>query len=111
MEFQNGLLLFVNLASGTSRSYPNEFLENGTILTWFLRESDYTSELALKLDTNVALFIRTKSAFVCCGRCKVVPVEDSTYNLAELHLVLEDWEQLSESVAFQEIVQSRKIDG
>ena len=130
MEFKDAIILFVNMPNRPGkrqpRSYPNEFLEQGQILTWFLRESDWkqgASDLAKKLlaDTltealqPVILFVRTgKGHFICCGRCRVAiagtgqnkPTKDdtSTWDLIKLYLMLQDWSKLLNCVDFHELV-------
>lgn len=85
VEFRDGVSLFVNMPTSPggrfqSRSYPNEWLNDGRILTWFLRENDWkhgTSDLAKKLVSRsdgvvVTLFVRLGSngEFLFCGRCR-----------------------------------------
>jgi 3'-5' exonuclease len=100
IELADTVLLFVNMQTvknrqRRARSYPNDVLDNGQVLTWFLRENDWKngrSSLAQKLtspptvlDTDAAtttnasstpplaiLFLRLdKGHFLCCGRCCV----------------------------------------
>jgi len=134
VEFQNAVVLFVNMPSkprGQPRSYPNEWLEDGQILTWFLRAHDWkqgTTSLAQKMSPSengdlptVVLFVRMgKGHFLCCGRCRVAPVEDITsrdsssttkqqeWNLVRLHLLLLDWSKLYVCGDFQELVNPTK---
>jgi prolyl-tRNA editing enzyme YbaK/EbsC (Cys-tRNA(Pro) deacylase) len=53
VEFEDGAALFVNMPDKSyKRGYPNEWLEGGKIMTWYLKESDWnggTSVLAQKL--------------------------------------------------------------
>jgi prolyl-tRNA editing enzyme YbaK/EbsC (Cys-tRNA(Pro) deacylase) len=53
VEFEDGAALFVNMPDKSyKRGYPNEWLEGGKIMTWYLRENDWnggTSPLAQKL--------------------------------------------------------------
>ncbi|GKY93950.1 hypothetical protein MPSEU_000361900 [Mayamaea pseudoterrestris] len=100
VEFTNAVALFVNLPAspgrGSPRSYPNEWLDNGRTLTWFLRESDWkrgTSPLAKKLCDDVSethassfvvLFVRSRDGnFVCCGHCQVARNESVDIEAAE----------------------------
>ena len=131
VEFDDGVILFVNMPSrarGQPRSYPNEWLNDGRVLTWFLRKSDWQqgqSNLARKLagtttTSIVALFVRlgTTGAFLCCGRCRV-DVDDTSnsnndalvpddWSLVELRLTLLDWKCLVGCTDFQSITSSRQ---
>ena len=90
ITFNDGLALFVNMPDPYSRSrkrilYPNEWLEDGRILTWFIRENDWedgcsdTAKLLLESNSDfmptassVVLFTRIGTGdFVCCGSCTV----------------------------------------
>lgn len=135
VEFRDGVALFVNMPSTPGgrfqpRSYPNQWLNGGRILTWFLRENEWqhgTSVLAKKLVSSpnnviVTVFVRLGStgAFLCCGRCRVQdPLNagqingDSPYGpsivpdnwtLVKLHLVLLDWNKLQSSTDFQALL-------
>lgn len=130
VEFKDAVILFVNMPNrpgkGQPRSYPNEFLEQGQILTWFLRESDWkqgASDLAKKLlaDTvtgvlqPVVLFVRTgKGHFICCGRCRVATArtgqnslsndDTSSWDLIQLYLMLQDWSKLLNCKDFHGLV-------
>ena len=95
VEFRDGVALFVNMphqARGQPRSYPNEWLDDGRILTWFLRENDWKrgeSDLARKLTDSsqnlVTLFVRMGSTgtFLCCGRCRVETDSSSSSAVSE----------------------------
>ena len=127
VEFQDGVVLFVNMparARGESRSYPNEWIDGGRALTWFLRERDWQqgqSDLARKLTCTtsvIALFVRLGSSgsFLCCGRCRLAddsfsdePVTDK-WSLVELRLALLDWKRLNSSLEFR-IMTSNNQDG
>jgi hypothetical protein len=94
-ELKNAVVLFVTLplrrdGRGGNRNYPNEWLEDGSIMSWFLRENEWqngTSDLAKKLtstegsadkllDPLVLLFVRQgKKEFFFCGRCQVVHLQ------------------------------------
>jgi prolyl-tRNA editing enzyme YbaK/EbsC (Cys-tRNA(Pro) deacylase) len=135
VEFRDGVALFVNMPSTPGgrfqpRSYPNEWLNDGRILTWFLRENDWkhgTSDLAKKLVSGsnviVTLFVRmgTNGAFLCCGRCRVEPdllnigivngdtppdalIVPDNWTLVKLHLILLDWSKLRSSTDFQALL-------
>jgi hypothetical protein len=130
VEFKDGVILFVNMQSATgnrykSKSYPNEWLQDGKILTWFLRENDWQqgqTSLAKKLlaDPNsvvVTLFVRMGKAgdFICCGRCRVQDTEEingyrsqsdrpDSWTLIKLNLILLDWKKLQLSINFQSLL-------
>jgi hypothetical protein len=130
VEFSDGVVLFVNMQCSPgnrykSKSYPNEWLNNGQILTWFLRETDWQrgeTRLAKKLLSSpstifVTLFVRFGRAgeFMCCGRCQVKECFDfktingdtnedplpENWALVKLHLLLLDWKKLQSSAKFQ----------
>jgi len=130
VEFDDAVVLFVNMpdktGQGQPRSYPNEWLDNGKTLTWFLRESDWkggTTRLSQKLmpqgdnDAFVVLFVRMgKGKFLCCGRCRVAEKnkdddssESREWDLVELHLHLLDWDALQESPDFRQLVEVDQI--
>ena len=120
VELHNAVVLFVTLpmTSGkhVKRNYPNEWLEDGTILSWFVRENDWidgTSPIAQKMllglrnesspqqqqqdEPLVILFARRgKGQFICCGRCRVMESPKTTTsakndgNLVKLLLLLQD---------------------
>ena len=129
IETENAFFLFVNMPQtpgrGQPRSFPNEWLEDGQILTWFIRQNQWqsgTTLMAKKLlatqedntesPTIVSLFVRVgKAAFLCCGRCRVVSLPTSNkadgqeeWNLVRLHLMLLDWQKLNKSHEFRELV-------
>lgn len=113
VEFQDGVVLFVNMPDRNGRGrrtpYPNEWLESGKILTWYLREKDWesgTSVIARKLgfggfsnvDQNgdgatlptevdvasptIILFVRMgDGAFLCCGKCAVSLLDQAIMNV------------------------------
>jgi len=98
VEFEDAVALFVNAPSTTGRtarprSYPNEWLENGREMTWFLRENEWkggTTKLGKKLllsqsagehSVPVVLFVRMeKGHFLCCGRCRTNPAVERECN-------------------------------
>ena len=130
VEFKDGVVLFVNMQSSTgnlfkSKSYPNEWLLDGKVLTWFLRENDWQrgeTPLAKKLLADpksvfVTLFVRMGRAgeFVCCGRCRVqdtdeingyrsLPDTPDSWTLIKLNLMLLDWKKLQSSSNFQSLL-------
>lgn len=132
VPFQDGIVLFVNAPSPKSArrsKFPNEWLEDGRILTWYLRESDWQggqSQVAKLLGfgdkpdvieiekESAVLFVRSQTNdFYCCGKCSVTaPLEE--YNvekkhgkgLVKLHLELSSFGQLRHQAAFKYIVQS-----
>eukprot|EP00536_Pseudo-nitzschia_multiseries_P006554 jgi/Psemu1/304240/fgenesh1_kg.142_\ len=115
---------------GSSRRmpYPNEWLEDGRILTWYIRPKDWddsrskTAKLLLGLgdadsegaDTSVVLFTRIgNSEFVCCGHCKASVPNDpkagpSSKKLVKLNLRLEDWDMMKNRTAFTELLEAKK---
>lgn len=126
VELANAVVLFVNLPAsgdgrGHSRSYPNEWLDNGSILSWFVKENDWqggTTKLAQKMtlgNNTVVLFVRRgKGPFFCCGRCKVVTTLENTnaqhggdsdqWSIVKLFLLLTDFDKLQSVPAFQKLV-------
>ena len=136
VEFADGVALFVNMPDKTyKRGYPNEWLDDGQFMTWYLRSSEWNngaSTLAQKLlqacdDVGgqappvPVLFVRmAKGVFLCCGRCRAVPSgthepEDETaqgvnkvgdWGLIQLQLELLDREKLQRSEDFVNMVQS-----
>lgn len=124
VEFADSAILFVNMPmrpwARQARSYPNEWLLDGRILTWFLRENDWqggTSSLAQKLqaeDGQVFLFVRLgKGQFLCCGRCNISAVEESSgdhekWALVKLYVSLLDWKDIRQSQDFLELTNPGK---
>lgn len=127
IEFEDGVALFVNMpeksnGSGNPRSYPNEWLEDGKILTWFVREYEWqsgTTKLAKKVlnpDSLVFLFVRVmnKNYFLCCGPCQVREPETKTeivskekqerWDLVQLNLEVLEYDILSSSNDFLSLV-------
>ena len=125
VEFENAVALFVNMPSTPNgrapRNFPNEWLEDGQVLTWFLRQNDWQegkSDIAKKMtdaDTtqmpDVYLFVRLgKGMFLFCGRCRVVApsmAQDGapdTWSLVKLHLILVDWSKLQNCYDFLQLV-------
>jgi hypothetical protein len=128
VEFDDGAMLFVNLPStagwGQRRRYPNEWLEDGQIMTWFLKENEWrggTTSLAQKLTAQngekspaILLFVRSgKGSFVCCGECRIVDLDEKdktsddpseAWALVKLHLILTNWSDLQSCYEFRELV-------
>jgi len=137
-ELKNAVVLFITLPMGSggrggNRNYPNEWLEDGSIMSWFLRENEWengTSDLARKLfssgasadkllDPLVLLFVRRgKDNFFFCGRCQVVQLqrkksdsmtEESSSRptapgIVKLFLLLKDWSKLQQLEDFNVLV-------
>jgi hypothetical protein len=135
IELQNAMILFVTLPlrpGNSARSYPNEWMEDGSILTWFLREYDWRSggtDVAKKLlgtadsdnsqSTAILFARRGKGHFLCCGRCRIVESPTATSSssvssdatsttrdgkLVKLFLLLQDWAKLHEMEDFRTLV-------
>lgn len=128
VELRNGACLFVTLPlrdgqrGGGSRSYPNEWVEDGSILTWFIKNHEWkdgTSRLAQTMldDSNhIVLFVRRgKGVFYCCGECRVVSLlkphqydaskdSDQWTILRKLFLLLKDYPTLQSNPDFQTLV-------
>ena len=137
IAFQDGLALFVNMPDPTRPSrrrmpYPNEWLEDGRILTWYIRKNDWdngNSEIAKLLlgsnddadsippaSSSVVLFVRVgTNSFVCCGSCNATVADDdpSSANakkgLIKLNLHLKNWEIIKDSTtAFSRLLEAGK---
>ena len=137
IAFRDGLALFVNMPDPTRPSrrrmpYPNEWLEDGRILTWYIRKNDWdngNSEIAkLLLGSNddadsttpapssVVLFVRIgTNSFVCCGSCNATVADDdpssakSKKGLIKLNLHLKNWEIVKDSTtAFSRLLEAGK---
>lgn len=112
IEFSNAFALFVNLPAGTTyapRLYPNKWLGEGRILTFYVRESEYGGFMPREGSTpkNIVLFVRrgAKGQFVFCGSCRASQVENQqSWSLVEIHLELMDWMQLQDKSLFTELV-------
>ena len=134
VEFEDGVALFVNNPDksglGRPRSYPNEWVQDGRYLTWFLRSRDWLNgktDLARKLISSpessiVALFVRmTNGQFLSCGRCRISLPDDTNihkddtgssssldkhteWGLVQLNLELVDHEALSSIDDFKELI-------
>lgn len=137
VPFKDGIVLFVNMpAPNQSRRspYPNEWLEDGKTLTWYLRERDWNdgkSETARLLgfgsstkEASAVLFVRSVSGeFICCGKCSASAPEsvldsigNERKNLVLLHIELTQWDQFKESPEFVDMLkiagdQSSKSNG
>ena len=130
VPFQDGIVLFVNAPNPNQsrRSpYPNEWLDGGRVLTWYLRDKDWgggKSKTAQLLGfggptgskkPSAVLFVRSANGeFVCCGRCYAsVPVLGGLRgkkNLIKLHIQLADWDVLNEKPAFSGIMSDMAND-
>jgi prolyl-tRNA editing enzyme YbaK/EbsC (Cys-tRNA(Pro) deacylase) len=133
VEFADGVALFVNMPDKSyKRGYPNEWLDDGKYMTWYLRKSDWndgTSYLAQKLIQSnreesespsvPVLFVRmAKGIFLCCGRCRAIvdktevpqdeKMEDvhktGDWGLVQVRLQLLDREKLQSSDEFVSMV-------
>ena len=127
IEFDDGVALFVNMpekaaGGGQPRSFPNEWLEDGKVLTWFVRDYEWrsgTTYLAKKVldpDSLVMLFVRVmnKNYFLCCGPCQVHEPKVKTdivskekqerWDLVQLNLKLLEREKLSSSNEFLSLI-------
>jgi hypothetical protein len=116
VEFRDAVVLFVNQPeyyNDEPRRYPNEWLEDGKVLTWFLRKGDWNlgkSRLAKKLTDSagtVVLFVRNgKNQFLCCGRCRVELTTSASqaHSLVQLNLGLRDYQRLVQNPDFQALV-------
>lgn len=117
VEFDDGVALFVNMPSTSTSSragqrYPNEWLDDGQVLTWFVRDNEWshgTSPLAKKLldpESSNVLFVRVtdKNYFLCCGPCIIVPETDTAaqegWRLVQLNIRLLEWGKLQTSTDF-----------
>ena len=118
VEFENAVALFITMPTrpGQLRKYPNEWMEDGSILTWFVHQHEWRggkSRLAQKMlagnDPTVILFVRKgKEPFLFCGRCRVVPLgngEEKTGNILKLHLMLNDWNKLVYCQDFKDLIE------
>lgn len=132
ITFKDGLALFVNMPdpNGPSRRmpYPNEWLEDGKILTWYIRPKDWddgrskTAKLLSGLGDSdsagnrpsVILFTRIGNGeFVCCGNCKASVADKtnaggSNKKLVKLDLHLEDWETMKNLAVFSQLLETKK---
>lgn len=131
ISFQDGLALFVNMPDPTRPSrrrmpYPNEWLEDGKFLTWYIRKNDWdngNSEVAKLLSgsndgdvstntpSSVVLFVRIGTRdFVCCGSCTASVADDDSPNsqkkLVKLNLRLNDWETMKDETAFSQLLEA-----
>jgi prolyl-tRNA editing enzyme YbaK/EbsC (Cys-tRNA(Pro) deacylase) len=121
IEFENSVALFVTmpLRTGQPRKYPNEWMQEGSMLSWFIHDHEWgdgDSRLAKKMtyadgtsEPTVILFVRRgKEPFLCCGRCHVDPLgygeKETIGNIVMLHLVLRDWDKLRSFPEFQQLL-------
>ena len=118
VEFENAVALFITMPTriGQLRKYPNEWMEDGSILSWFVHNHEWRggkSKLAQKMmsseDPTVILFVRKgKEPFLFCGRCRVVSsgdLDEKTGNIIKLHLMLSDWSKLVFNHDFKEMIE------
>jgi len=132
ITFKDGLALFVNMPdpNGPSRRmpYPNEWLEDGRVLTWYIRPKDWddgrstTANILLGVGDvdsesacdSVVLFTRVGNGeFVCCGNCKASVATDtkegaSKKKLIKLNLHLEAWETMKNLTTFSQLLVTKK---
>ncbi|VEU34764.1 unnamed protein product [Pseudo-nitzschia multistriata] len=132
VAFKNCLALFVNMPDPNRPSrrmpYPNEWLEDGRILTWYIRPKDWdggTSKTGKLLLGNgdpdfegnrprVVLFTRIGNGeFVCCGSCKASAADSGSAGapktkLVKLNLHLEDWNALKNLAVFSQLLETNK---
>lgn len=133
VPFKDGIVLFVNMPSpGQSRRspYPNEWLNGGKTLTWYLREKEWQcgeSETAKLLgfgssngtdEAPAVLFVRSASGeFICCGKCSAFAPDGDLEALGTkgkklilLHIELKQWNMLKDSPAFTDILRQSVED-
>ena len=120
VELENAIVLFVNMPAKGARAhrkYPNEWLEDGSILSWFINDHQWgkgSKRLARTMtnpENTVVLFVRQGKGddFLCCGRCQVQSPENSgtegvsQWGIVELHLLLNDWNKLKENADFRDM--------
>lgn len=131
VELSNGVALFVTLPTldgiKHSRSYPNEWLEDGSVMSWFVKENDWrggTTRLGQKMtfteSNSVILFVRRgKGEFFCCGRCRVTSLEGSAekgsqsdqWSITKVFLQLLDYGKLQALPDFQVLVNPARYQG
>ena len=137
VEFRDGVVMFVNMPNkpgqGRQRGYPNEWINNGKSMTWFMRDHEWNggnSDLGKKLlregangvvqkNPLVLLFVRMgKGDFLCCGPCKVstskqTPGEESDvkdWGLVELNLEFLAFDKLMELTDFSSMIYAQEVD-
>ena len=125
ITFKDGLALFVNLPDPSRPSrrrmpYPNEWLEEGKFLTWYIRNNDWedgNSEVAKLLtgsNSSVVLFARIGNEnFVCCGSCTALVADDEASKsnkkkLVKLNLRINDWESIKDAPPFSQLLKAAK---
>jgi len=138
VPFQDGLALFVNMPNLNQSSrvmpYPNEWINKGQILTWYIRAKDWNngqSDIAnllgfgksnVSTTSTIALFARVGNAeFVFCGRCTASIPPESEVNskaagevnqkLVKLFLRLNDWNSVKDSTPMRQLFESQKSSG
>ena len=139
VEFRDGVAMFVNMPNnagqGRHGAYPNEWVNNGKSITWFMRDHEWnggTSELAKKLlgngtngdriDPLAMLFVRMgKGEFLSCGRCIVSPVSSTDMNgdqlggskdwgQVQLNLELLAFKKLEDLEDFSSMIHAQNVD-
>ena len=123
VEFSDAVILFVNMPmrpwAKKAQNYPNEWIEDGRRLTWFLRQKEWkngSTPLAQTLLSSchpVFLFVRLgKGHFVFCGCCRVsaepAESEKRQWDLVKLYLDLIDWKALKNSPDFLKLLDPQK---
>jgi len=121
VELQNAVFLFVNMPSASSRrTYNNQWIDGGRKLSWYAygrqwNENDCKLPRGLEAAqkharSSVSLFVRfEKQPFIACGRCRAESADGRLWSTGEvneseqvgLHLVLEDFDRLSQVDSFQ----------
>ncbi|CAJ1968940.1 unnamed protein product [Cylindrotheca closterium] len=119
VEFANAVALFVTMPfrPGQLRKYPNDWIYDGTALSWFIHDDEWkngSSRLATKMlgtndqtEASIILFVRRgKEPFVCCGRCSAEfrANEDVRFgNVLKVTLHLKEHDKLLSSGDFQNL--------
>lgn len=138
VELANAVVLFVTMPVGNAqtkpRSYPNEWIDNGAMMSWFIKEHDWkngTTMLGRKMtrsgkdESAVILFVRRgHTAFLCCGRCELFHLDKNDdkaneggcsdqWNIIKFFLRLNDFAWLQTNTNFQYLVhpgESRRVE-
>jgi len=134
VPFQDGIALFVNMPSSDRplrvMPYPNEWLDKGQILTWYIRPKDWKNgqsdtanllgfgESDISSTSITALFVRCgNSDFIFCGVCTAsLPPETEDNSMAtgefnkklvKLYIRLNDWNSTKYSTVMRDLVKSQ----
>ena len=138
VELLDGVVMFVNMPNkpgqGRQRGYPNEWINNGKSMTWFMRDYEWNggnSRLGKKLlgkgtygvaqkNPLVLLFVRMgKGDFLCCGPCIVSISKKTTsseeadvkdWGLVELELEFLAFDKLMELTDFSSMIYAQEVD-